>query len=176
MTAFHYLAASVPWSAVGLLVGYLVGRGVRDLDRIAEAVTPEGGMPERKTGPKWLRRITSNVIIGVIVFILGITTVVQGYVQNEATRRVADCTRGYSNGFADAIDARSAASAAEREALVQWMRILDELLTKASPGGDPAAARQRFAQATSEYLQKQDALRIKQQENPFPDPPRDVCE
>lgn len=176
MTALNYLAASVPWSAVGLLVGYLAGRGVRDLDRIAEAVTPEDGMPERTTGPKWLRHLTSNVIIGIIVFILGITTVVQGYLQNEATRRVADCTRGYSNGFADAIDARSAASTAEREALVQWMRVLDELLTKASPSGDPAAARQRFADATSEYLKKQDDLRVKQKENPFPDPPRDVCE
>lgn len=175
MTALHYLVASVPWTAVGLLVGYLAGRGVRDLDRIAEAVTPEDGMPVHTTRPKWLRRFTSNVIIGITVVILGIATAVQGYVQNEATRRIADCTRGYSNGFADAIDARSAASAAEREALVQWMRTLDELLTKASPGGDPAAARQRFAAATSEYLKKQDDLRLKQQDNPFPEPPRDAC-
>lgn len=172
MTALSYLAQSLPWGIVGLLVGHLLTRGAFEF--VAEVAHPEGRMNEKK--PNLLRRwLTYDRIIGLVVFTLAVATVVQGYVASESTRRIAECTRGYSNGFADALDARSSAATAEREALVQWMRTLDELMTKAPLGGDPAAARQRFAAATSEYLKKQAELRQKQQENPYPDPPRDIC-
>lgn len=175
MSFINYLVERVPWAVVGLLVGYLLGRGIRDLDRIAAAVNPEESNVDQRSRGAWLRKATVTHVLGVVVFILAVGTVVQGYVHNQQTKKIAECTRGYSNGFADALDARSEAQVAEREALVAWMRTLDELMTKAPMGSDPAAARQRFAAATSEYLKKQAELRQKQQDNPYPDPPRDIC-
>lgn len=175
MSIYTYLAERVPWAVVGLLAGYLLGRGIRVLERIDTADSSEESTVEQRSRGARLRKITGNHVLGAVVFLLAFGTVVQGYIQNEQTKRVGECTRAYSNGFADAIDARSQASSEEREALVQWMRTLDELITKAPLGGDPAEGRRKFGQATSEYLKKQADLKQKQQENPFPAPPRDVC-
>ena len=172
MTTLSYLAQSLPWGIVGLLVGHLLTRGA--LDIVAEVSNPEGTMPEKKRS--FRRWFTYDRIIGLVVFTLAVATVVQGYVASESTRRIADCTRGYSNGFADALDARSTASAADRDALDQWMITLNDLMTKAAPGADPAAARERFRDATADYLSKRAESKKQQAENPFPPPPRDVCE
>ncbi len=174
--ALAYLVERIPWAVLGLFIGHLTGRGVRDLDAIAAAVNPEEPMPEDPRPRRWIRRLTFNHILGTVVFVLGVGTVTQGYIYNEATQRIADCTRNYSNGFADAIDARSDASSAAQLALDGWMTTLDELMTKTAPGTDPAAARERFRLATADYLAKRAEAKKQQAEHPYPLPPRDVCQ
>ena len=170
MTALSYLAQSFPWGAVGLLMGYLLGRGVQDV--VAEVANPEGTMADkqRRSIRKWF---SYDRIIGVVVFVLAVATVVQGYVSSESTRRIADCTRGYSNGFADALEARSSAQSAAQNALDQWMSTLGDLMTKVSP--DPAAAREQFRVATADYLKLRAEAKKQQAEPPYPPPPRAVC-
>lgn len=173
MSLLSYLVERIPWAVVGLLIGHLLSRGICDLHAVAVAVNPEDSMAEPRK--PWYRRITGNGLLGGVVFVLAVGTVVQGYVQNEQTQRIAECTKGYSNGFADAIEARSEASAAWQNALDGWMSTLDELMTKTPVGSDPAAARERFKLATADYLTKRAEAKQQQERNPYPPPPRDLC-
>jgi urease accessory protein UreF len=155
----------------GFVVGFLLGRMSRDTHDIAVTMDQGEFVDERKRR----RRPTYQSVMGVVVVLLGLATAVQGIYQDSATRRVANCTRAYANGFADAIDARSEASAASQNALDGWMTTLDELLTRATPETDTAAARERFRLSTAEYLSKRAEFKKQQAEHPLPPPPRDVC-
>lgn len=168
MTTLQYLAQSIPWAAVGLLAGYMAGRTVRDLDVIAAAVTPEEPMTEPRRF-----RLRFNHILAAVVFLLAVGSVVQGYVYNATTQRIADCTRGYSNGFADAIDARSQASQDAQSALDDLMESVGTVVF-GTDAGTPQA-RQRFGDALSEFLAKREEAKKQQELNPYPPPPRDVC-
>jgi hypothetical protein len=165
-----YLVERIPWAVVGLLIGHLLSRGICDLQAIAVAVNPEDSMvvPTRKP---WYRRITGNGVIGLVVFILAVGTVVQGYVASESTRRIAECTKGYSNGFADALDARSDANAQAQQALDDLMTKVGEL----SAGVSTPESRAVFRSALNDYLDKRAEAKKQQAENPFPPAPRDVC-
>lgn len=171
MTLISYMVERIPWAVVGLLIGHLLSRGICDLHAVAVVVNPEEtDMPAAPHRP-WYRRITSNGLIGAVVFVLAVGTVVQGYVASEATRRVAECTRGYSNGFADALDARSDANAAAQQALDDLMTKVGEL----SSGVSTPDSRAVFRSALNDYLAKRAEAKKQQAENPFPLAPRDVC-
>lgn len=175
MTGLAYLFESAPWAVGGGIVGYLMGRSARNLDVIAESVTTEDTMSQSTARRPWWKRITGTHLVLALLLVLALGSVVQGYVYNTVTQRIAECTRGYSNGFADAIEARSAATAAWQEALDQWMTTLNALMTQTPPAGDPAAARQRFTDATAQYLHRRAEAQAEQRAHPYPPPPRDVC-
>jgi len=170
MCILTYLVERIPWAVVGLLIGHLLSRGICDLRVIAVAVNPEDEMAEPPRKP-WHRRVTSNGVIGAVVFVLAVATVVQGYVASEATRRIAECTKGYSNGFADALDSRSQANAAAQQALDDLMTKVGEL----SSGVSTPESRAVFRSALNDYLAKRAEAKKQQAENPFPPAPRDVC-
>lgn len=172
MSVLTYLAERAPWVAVGLLAGYLFGRGVRDLETIAAAVSPEESIMDKPKRFRALRKITGMHALGIVVFVLAVGTVVQGYVHNEYTRQNAECTRAYANGFADAIEARSESTAAAQQALDDLMSQVGQLST----GAASPESRERFRAALAEYLAKRAEDKKQRQENPFPAPPRDVCE
>jgi hypothetical protein len=166
-----YLVERVPWAVVGLLIGHLLSRGICDLHAVAVVVNPEETDMTARPHRPWYRRITSNGVIGAVVFVLAVATVVQGYVQNEQTQRIAECTRGYSNGFADALDSRSEANAAAQQALDDLMTKVGEL----SSGVSTPDSRATFRAALNDYLNKRAEAKKKQAEHPFPPAPRDVC-
>lgn len=161
---------SVLWGVCCFVVGFLLGRMTRDTHRIAEAVLKEG---DPVSEPAVRRRPTYQAVIGVVVVLIGLATAGQGIYQDSATRRIADCTRAYSDGFAAALDARSEASTAAQNALDELMATVGSLTT--GPDAGTSEARERFRNSLSEYLAKRAEAKKQQQENPYPPAPRDVC-
>lgn len=113
-------------------------------------------------------RFTTNAVLGTVIVVLGVFTAVQSYVQGEATARLADCQTAYSNGFADALDARSEATAEAQDAL-------DELLTTVAGITPTPQGQDTFRDALKDYLDKRAKAKETQAENPYPPAPRDVC-
>lgn len=181
MTTLIYVLYAVAWFGLGVIVGAQWTRMRRDVRRLAndqageKAVAPHEELPEVQPQPARVRR-WSRRVLDTFVVLLFIGSAVQAYVTYDQIQGVVECQKGYQAGWADAFDARQTASAAERAALITWMKTLDELITRTPSGADPNVGRQRFAAATSEYLQRQAELTRKQQENPYPPSPRDVCD
>ncbi len=172
MTSALYIIQSLPWIVAGLLVGFFVGRATVAAEVVAEALQDEGDAMSDPSAPQTKRRpwkrVTSNGVIGFLLVALGAATAVQSYAQSEATARLTECQTAYANGFADALDARSTATAEAQDAL-------DELLTTVASLTPTPESRQRFADALGEYLSKRAAAKQAQKDNPYPEPPRDVC-
>lgn len=168
MTSLSYIALSLPWSIAGVLVGWFMARSTAAVEAIADAVTKEDTVPEAKPRRP---RFTSTNLIGVLVVLLGIATAVQSYAQSDATERLAVCQRAYSDGFADALDARTQANTEAQLALDNLMSTVGDVLTSADP-----AARDRLTAAVSEYLSKRVEAKKTQAANPYPPAPRDACE
>jgi hypothetical protein len=167
VTSWSYAIQSLPWALAGLLVGFFLGRGTAAVETIADAVQ-EGQMSDREQRPAPRRRITAIQVIGTLVVFLGVFTAVQGYVQGEATERLALCQAAYSNGFADALEARTSATA-------DAQRALDDFLTAVSAATPTQEGRDVVRKALSDYLTKRAEAKQAQQQNPFPAAPRDVC-
>lgn len=168
MTSWTYILQSIPWTFAGVLIGWFMCRATIAVEVIAEVVQDGDEMPKEPARiPLW-RRITSMHLIGALVVILGIMTAVQGYVQNEATQRLTLCTQAYSNGFADAIEERSKATADAQNAL-------DDFLTAVSSATPTLEGRELVRKALADYLAKRVSAKKAQAEHPYPAPPRDVC-
>lgn len=172
---FDYAVTSLIWAAAGLVIGFAFGRLTRTVDRMAanvetitDAVTEEG---RAVTTKRRRRRPSYEQTIGAVVVLLGLFTAAQGLYQDSATRRVAECVQAYSNGFADAIDQRSAANA-ERDAAFD--SLITTVAESTAASEDPGAA-QRFRDALAQYLEKRAQQRATAERNPFPPAPRDVC-
>lgn len=176
MTSWTYITQSVPWIALGLIAGFFMGRSTVAVDAIADAVQDEGDVvsgTSTKPARRW--RFTATHAIGVVVIVLGVFTAVQSYVQgqanqlqSDATERLQACQTAYSNGFADAIDARSEASADAQNAL-------DDLLSSVASITPTPDGRDQFRDALTEYLAKRADAKRAQKEHPYPPAPRDVC-
>jgi hypothetical protein len=178
MTPLTYVLYGASWFVLGVVVGAEWTRMRRDVRRIANAQAGEETVVQHETANdeatrprrRWTRRVLDAFVV-----LLFVGSAVQAYITYDRIEEVVACQKAYQSGFADALDARKEPAAVERAALIQWMTTLDQLITKTQPGVDVVAARQKFAAATSEYLQKQAELTRKQQENPYPPSPRDVC-
>lgn len=169
MTSLTYLAESVPWILAGLVTGFFLGRSTVAVEVIADAVQDgEAEMSDKPASRKRRPKFTTNGVTMGVLIVLGIATAVQTYVQGEATARLTECQTAYANGFADALEARSEASADAQEAQ-------DELWRKVAALTPTPQARGQFKAALDEYLDKRGQAKEAQAENPFPAPPRDVC-
>jgi len=178
VTAWNYIAQSVPWMLAGLLVGWLMGRSTVAVETIAEAVQEGDDVPETTTPATNLRRrrrFNATHFIGVLLVLLGAFTIVQAYLQDvaterqsRATERLAQCTNAYASGFADAIEQRSKSTAEAQDALDTLLSEFAKITP--TPDGRDAARR-----ALSDYLTKRAEAKRTQAENPYPAPPRDVC-
>lgn len=130
-------------------------------------------MPSDTTA-KAPRRITGQLVLGVIVVLLGIITVLQGVSSNNATQRLARCQGAYVSHFADALDARTTASADAQTALDNLMRAVSGTLAQphAAAGGRTEGVRT----ALDNYLHKRAQADAERRRHPYPAPPRDSCD
>ena len=195
MSLLLYVFASVGWSAIGFVFGVLTIRSAYRLGLVAGAVTMEDPMavlPE-KPQPRQPRLIGGrfrivNVAVGALLVLIGVFSAVSGLVLEKRTAAVIEqnasqdvldrellrCQQAYANGFADALEARTAPAVEAQTALYSWMKIVRDVI--AAPAVDQqgqAAALERFQQATTEYLDKLEKLQKQQIQNPYPPPPRE---
>lgn len=165
-----YVAQSAAWAAGGFLGGFLAGRTVRDVHRLAQAAETRDTVETQAPARRWRPR--GEWVLGLIVLLLAIATVVQGIVQSAATRHVVQCQQDYSNAFADALDARTASSQQAQDALDQ----LISTFAGTTQGGPPSPGqRERFQQAINDYVAKRAVVKQQQAAHPFPPAPRDLC-
>ena len=171
-----YIVQSTPWVVAGLLVGFFVGRSTVAASVIIEAAQDEGDDMRESSAPKKKRvRVTSNGVIAALLIVLGIATAVQASVQsgvneqqNQANARQDACQTAYANGFADALEARSKATAEAQDAV-------DELWATVAAIMQSPEGREEFRVALDKYLTKRADAKKAQTENPFPPAPRDMC-
>lgn len=156
MSVLLYMLERLPWAGVGLLGGYFLGLHLR---RTEAAMAGSNGR-------KW--RPNGTYVFGVILVLLGVGTAIQGVVQSRATDGLTQCIATYSNGLADAIEARSRASSEAQRASDDFWRALYAL-----PQNDEGRAQAR--KVFEEYVRKREASNRAQAENPYPAPPRAVC-
>lgn len=164
-----YIVQSLPWITAGLLTGFFIGRATVAVEVVTDAVRSEGDEMRDSSPPEKKRpKVSSNAVIAAVLVALGLATAVQSYVQSQATARVTECQTAYANGFADALDARSKATAEAQNAL-------DDLLTTVSEVAPTPEGRAQFRRALADYLEKRAEAKKTQREHPYPDPPRDLC-
>lgn len=110
-------------------------------------------------------------LLGVVVVVLGMLTVAQGFAYNHALRRIVACQSAYSTGFADALEARTNASNQAQQAMDTLIRSIGDNLS--SPNRTDRDS--QVQKAISDYLAKRAEADAQRQAHPFPPPPRDIC-
>lgn len=168
MTGWLYLTQSIPLGIAGLVVGGVVGFCTGWV-----MATASNGKETTMTDTprRALRaRVTGVQVLGLVVLLLAGLSAVQSYSQGRATAEIALCQQSYSNGFADALDARTMANSEAQQALDDLMSTVGEVLTSADP-----AAGERMTAAVREYLAKRVEAKRTQAANPYPPAPRDAC-
>ena len=141
----------------------------------------DGESVEAPRGPRalqWLRaalrrrqvRVISTNVVAVALIVLGVLSGVQGYVLSEQNKALALCQQAYSNGFADALDARTQANTDAQAALDSVMQTFADVITTPDP-----TARARVQAVLVDYVTKRAEARKAQQEHPYPEAPRDAC-
>ena len=173
MTALTYVLYAVCWFALGAIAGAQWTRMRRDVRRIADAQIGEGPVasqeivdeePARKR--RWPRRV-----LDVFVVMLFVGSAVQGFVTYERIQEVVSCQRAYQTGFADALEARTATSTEAQNASDELWTTVGKLIS----GVPSSETRSQFLGALDSYLNKRIEAKKKQQENPYPPSPRDLC-
>jgi aminoglycoside phosphotransferase family enzyme len=110
-------------------------------------------------------------IFGALVIVLAVMTVLQGVVVSQDNRRIAQCVARYSNGFSDALDARSKSSGQSQRALDEMVTAIRSTLAK--PG--TTSGQQSLHAAIDKYLAQRQEVLAEQRRHPYPPPPRDAC-
>lgn len=157
MNPFTYLVQAFAWSVAGGLIGFMFGTNL--------CRTTEGAdVKQTRWWPKF------DYVITALFLTLAVLTAVQGYVLGNRTDELSRCQLAYSTGFADAIDARSQATAQAQEALDQWMTTVNASIQTPSP-----EAAVLIRQAFTDYLNARAEAKKTQQDNPYPPAPREAC-
>jgi len=181
VNGWGYLLQTVCVGAVSFLLGYLAGRIARDVHRIAETVTEQGGsmsktLPRRTVLRQRLHASAGQFVIAFVVIALGVATVVQGVYQSAATRRIATCNEAYANALADVIEARAKGNQAAQDALDELMTTIGHLAaTPPASEAEAAQRREESRRAVTNYVTKRAEIKALQQKNPCPAPPRESC-
>jgi hypothetical protein len=175
MTPIMYAAHAAAWSLVGLAAVPHVA-----VDRLVDAQPPEVfTMPDKIQPPRkrrWWKAKRGNVVMVLLVLFALVSTAWSAVLQQanaEQDRRAEAtnvCLRSYANGFADAIEARGESAAEAQSALDELVAVVGGAL------GSGATTPTTVKQAVDKYLGKRSEQRAAQQENPYPPPPRDLCE
>lgn len=163
-------------------MGFLVGIGVNQLVYIPNGYK-ETTMGHQSDAPRRsrmkhgigavLRQLDKGRVLGVALLLLALFSTTTAIAQLRAQSRLNDrqaalvrCLTNYSNGFADALDARTKATNAQQAAF-------DKFINKIA---DPNLRPGEFRVALDEYQ----AARAKQlaalADNPYPPAPRKICE
>jgi hypothetical protein len=168
MSPLTYLLLNLAY----LVAGFVLGRLTRTVEQkiITDAV-PKGAAVARNR-PRIRLRFEHYVAIFLVV--LGIFTAVQSLQQARQNRASVQCIRDYADFFADALDARSETSAAATNALDELMATVGRLTTGGQAG--TPAVRDQFQDALADYFSKRTQAKEQQQRNPYPPPPRNLCQ
>ncbi|MGH3993501.1 MAG: hypothetical protein ACRDSN_13695 [Pseudonocardiaceae bacterium] len=153
-----YLVSSALWSVGGLLVGYGMGRVVRDVEQVHAAVTTEDP-PSRHPvrGPR--RRPRGQTMIGVLVLVVAVGSTI-GYARATADlAAVTECQTRVNEQFRAALTARSDAAGAELAAKLPMLQTMADT-------GDLAASRA----AIRAYLVSVIDLEAARTRSPLPPP------
>lgn len=174
MTPTTYVLTALGWFVLGVVAGAQWTRMRRDVRRIAKAQAQEEEPvaapfavdqdPARRSR-RWRRALD------IFVVLLFIASAVQAYFTYGQIKDVQDCQRIYQTGFADALDARSAASTEAQNANDELWATIGQL----TAGTGNAETRTKFQAALANYFDKRAEAKKKQQENPYPPSPRDLC-
>ncbi len=172
MNAINPVIYAVGWFAVGAVAGAQWTRLCRDVRVIATSQDREEPVPAPEVTAVSTRRARLwRTGLDVLVIMLFVASAVQAYVTYGQIQDVVACQRAYQNGFADALDARATASTEAQNALDELMTTVGQLTADAAS----PETRAQFRDALANYLSKRSEAKKKQQENPYPPPPRDAC-
>lgn len=131
------------WSAVGLVVGYILGL----LTRVA--IGEAALTPDRK---EWLRRA-----LGAVLLVAAVIAGTQVYAAQRSLTAQAECEADYTQTFNRALTARLEATENER---VAQRELLTTILTRQGSSG-----------ALRQYLATLDRLEQARRDNPLPTRP-----
>lgn len=162
-----YAVSSMLWALGGLVVGFLLGRGgqstpvtrteiaeVADLPPGTEAVTIS-------TTKQWFRNsLTFDRLIAWVIIVLAVGSVVtMSYTMNRQQQTLT-CQAGYNEAFVAALEERSTAAAADRQA----QRVF---LTGIATARTPEQSRAQM----ENYLRALDQADERRDDNPLPQRP-----
>lgn len=162
-----YIAQSGAWAIGGFLGGFVTGRTVRDVHTIATQNT-SGATSMPMPRPK---RFRFEWVIGIVVMLLAIATVGQGWVEGAADRTLLQCQQNYANGVAAALDARTDASAAAQNALDTLVTTIGQAISTPPT----AATHGAVEKAITTYLVTRTQLKAQQAAHPYPPAPSTAC-
>lgn len=121
------LLASVSWSLIGFLVGWLVGREMLFISQIREATVPQD---ERERTDHKVTPASRSRLLGFIVVLLALFSVVQGSFYTYDTQKTSQCQAQFNADFAKVIGLRAQWADENSQAL---NKMLDGVLNGATP-------------------------------------------
>lgn len=165
MTWLNVIASNVGSFVLGVLVcRWLARRAASAADSIHDH--SEVNMADRRPPLMPLpARVVVLVLIGTLMFGLGVRV---GY---EVLASKVGCFNEYASKNADSQAARSTATEALQDADARQDRAILAALT---PGHDKVDVAELRA-ATQAKVEKKQELAEQRKQNPYPDPPREVC-
>jgi hypothetical protein len=161
-----------------IFLGFLFGRMTRATVEIEEHMSQDNDSPPLTGGEgKARRRVTSLRVLGLVVAIIGATTIGLGILvtkeqadANARDARLTACITGYSNALADAFASRQKSNSEASEAVDKVMAAIDLAF-----GDAPGVGRDRVRQAIKEYNEARAASKRATADHPLPEAPRDAC-
>lgn len=171
-----YIALSIPWGVAGFLAGFTAGCKANlwsitmPTPLIERPIETPSENPAGGSGRKpWYR--SSQAWIGAAVAAIGLATAGQWYVSGQDTKHLTECTAAYANGYADALERRTVEAQKVTDGQDKLWMLFQEAMNTA-PSQD---LRDRFKVQLDSYLEARAKSRQAQIQNPYPEPPRDVC-
>jgi hypothetical protein len=167
------IVASLAWSALGFVAGYVVGAMRVEVHEIKETVcehpdhehkeASQLGTRERGdlTMPKRLlhKNFTVNVLVGGLIILLAVYTTITGAINSARDEEQARCFTNYNLQFIEAYQARARAADQDRNSFSKLILSLE----------DPDAADRRAA--FSKYVEEVRDTDAQRRNTPLPEPP-----
>lgn len=141
-----YLVTALGWSLAGFLLGYMLGRAVREVHEIKEAVVSKNPRP----GTRHARRIDVYQVIGAFVVVMAIASVMVMTKQITTRQGEIECRADVLNETIEVLDQRAQIAGQDRAAL-------DEFMAKVfSPDVDEESAHRAYLKYTKKIARHND--------------------
>lgn len=166
-----YAISSILWAVGGLVVGFFLGRSgqvfpvvspARGTEVAAKRFTDTDGEVTDTTLQRLGGSLRFDRVVGWVIIVMAIISVITVSYTVSRQQQTLTCQADYNAAFVAALDERSEAAAADRQAQ-------RELLTGMVAARDPATSRTLI----DSYLRKLDAADNQRDRNPLPQRP--IC-
>lgn len=141
-----YLVTALGWSLAGFLLGYALGRAVREVHEIKEAVVSKSP----RTGSRPVRRIEVHQLIGALVVVLAVASVLVMAKQITDRQGEIECRADVLNETIEVLDQRAQLAGKDRAALDEFMSNVF------SPDVDEESARRAYLKYTKRIARNAD--------------------